>query len=32
MENIKEVLLVVAFVAAWFVLSRWVLPRFGVGT
>jgi len=28
----KEFLFFVAFVAIWFVLNRWILPRFGVGT
>ncbi len=28
----KELLLVFAFLAAWFVLNRWVLPAMGVGT
>jgi hypothetical protein len=27
-----EVWIPLAFVAAWFVLNRWVLPRFGVPT
>lgn len=25
-------LLIVAFIAVWFVLQAWVLPRFGVST
>jgi len=29
---VREILIVVAVVAAWFVLNRWVLPRFGVKT
>lgn len=28
----KEFLILVAVLAAWFVLNRWVLPRFGVPT
>lgn len=28
----KEVLLVLSFLAVWVVLNRWVLPRFGVQT
>jgi hypothetical protein len=28
----KEVLLLVGFIGAWFILNRWVLPRFGVQT
>ena len=28
----KEALLVIAFLVVWFVLNRWVLPRFGVST
>jgi hypothetical protein len=28
----KQLLFVVAVVALWFVLNRWVLPRFGVAT
>ncbi len=27
-----EWLVIVLFVAAWLIVSRWVLPRFGVGT
>jgi hypothetical protein len=30
--NWKDLLLVIALVGAWFVLNRWVLPKFGVGT
>jgi hypothetical protein len=28
----KDLLLVLGVVAAWFVLNRWVLPALGVGT
>lgn len=28
----KDILMMVAFLAAWFVLSRWVLPAMGVPT
>jgi hypothetical protein len=28
----KELLLVVAIIAGWFVLNAWILPRFGVST
>lgn len=28
----KDVLLVLGFLAVWVVLNRWVLPRFGVQT
>ncbi len=28
----KEGLLLAGFIVVWFVLNRWVLPRFGVGT
>ena len=28
----KEVLLMIAFLAGWFILNAWVLPRFGVKT
>jgi hypothetical protein len=28
----KTLGLVLAFIAAWFVLNRWVLPYFGVST
>jgi hypothetical protein len=28
----SEILLLVGFLAAWFVLNRWILPRFGVAT
>jgi len=27
-----DVLYLIGVVAAWFVLMKWVLPRFGVGT
>jgi len=29
---VKEALVLLAVVAGWFVLNRWVLPRLGVGT
>jgi hypothetical protein len=28
----KELIVVIAIVAAWYVLNRYVLPRFGVKT
>jgi hypothetical protein len=28
----KELLLIVAIIAGWFVLNAWILPRFGVST
>jgi len=28
----KEILIVLAVVAGWFVLMKWVLPKFGVKT
>lgn len=28
----KEMLLIVAIIAGWFVLNAWILPRFGVST
>ena len=28
----KDTLIVIGFLAAWIVLNRWVLPRFGVQT
>jgi len=28
----RDVLIIVAFLVAWFVLNRWVLPSMGVGT
>jgi hypothetical protein len=28
----KQGLLLLAVVVAWFVLNRWILPRFGVST
>lgn len=28
----KDTLIVIAFLVAWVVLNRWVLPRFGVQT
>jgi hypothetical protein len=27
-----EILFLLAFIAAWFILQMWVLPRFGVST
>ncbi len=30
--SVKELLFVLGFVVVWFVLNRWVLPRFGVAT
>jgi len=27
-----EILFVVGFIAAWFALQAWILPRFGVST
>ena len=31
-ENLRQVLLMGGFVVSWFVLNKWVLPRFGVST
>ena len=31
-QTMSEVLVMIGFVVAWIVLSRWVLPRFGVAT
>jgi len=28
----KEILLMIALLAAWFALNAWVLPKFGVRT
>lgn len=28
----KEILLMLALVAGWFILNAWVLPKFGVKT
>jgi hypothetical protein len=28
----REVLLMLAILAGWFVLNKWVLPKFGVST
>ena len=28
----REILIVLAVVAAWFVMNKWVLPKFGVKT
>ena len=30
--SVKEVLIMIGFIGVWFVLNRWVLPRFGVQT
>lgn len=30
--SVKEILIVIGFIGVWFVLNRWVLPRFGVQT
>jgi hypothetical protein len=32
MASVKEFLLFAAILVAWFVVNRWVLPRFGVST
>ena len=32
MNNMSDVLLFIGFGITWFVLVRWVLPRFGVST
>ncbi len=32
MSGYRDLLFFAAFLAAWFVLNRWVLPRFGVAT
>jgi len=29
---VKEALVLLAMVAGWFVLNRWILPKLGVGT
>jgi hypothetical protein len=29
---VTPILLVAAFLAAWFALQRWILPRFGIQT
>lgn len=29
---VKELLILVGIVAVWYILNRWVLPRFGVQT
>lgn len=31
-DNPMELLVLVAVLAAWFVLQAWILPRFGVST
>jgi len=28
----KDILLIIGFVAVWYVLNRWVLPKMGVQT
>jgi hypothetical protein len=28
----REILLMLAILAGWFVLNKWVLPKFGVST
>lgn len=28
----KDILIVVAILVAWFVLNAWILPKFGVST
>jgi hypothetical protein len=28
----KSIFILVGIVAAWFILNRWILPRFGVET
>jgi hypothetical protein len=28
----SELLLVVGFIAVWYALNRWILPRFGIAT
>jgi len=28
----REILIVLGVIAAWFVMSKWVLPKFGVKT
>jgi hypothetical protein len=32
MDSLRGILFFAAILAAWFVLNRWVLPRFGVST
>ena len=29
---VMEILILIVFLAAWFILQAWVLPRFGVKT
>jgi len=31
-ESIRPLVLLVGFLAIWFVLKKWVLPRFGIKT
>ena len=31
-ESLRALVLVVGFLAAWFILNKWVLPRLGVKT
>jgi hypothetical protein len=28
----KSILILIGIVAAWYILNRWILPRFGVET
>jgi len=28
----KDILLIIGFVAVWYILNRWVLPKMGVQT
>jgi hypothetical protein len=32
MDSLREIGFLFAILAAWFVLNRWVLPKFGVST
>jgi hypothetical protein len=32
MEALQMIGIIVAVVAAWFILNRWVLPKFGIKT
>jgi len=31
-KSMSEIVLLIAFLAAWIVLNRWILPRLGVAT
>jgi hypothetical protein len=31
-ENMKSIFILIGIVAAWYILNRWILPRFGVET